>query len=147
MRRIEITAEDLEEYDVVSNDNGYIFEDIYDDVYGADEWVQDSGSTDVVGFILGEPVVCSTHSNSMVFNHTRCSSLNTEMCMSMKLAKDILQRIGDTFARVLRDDYDTVQPIPDGELNGYYEDESGIIIYIDVDRHDIDVQFFKRLTS
>lgn len=148
MKRIKVNEDELEEYDVTSGGNDYIFEDIYDEVFGAEEWVEDSGSTDVVGFVSGEPVVCSTHNNSMSFAHIRTPSANINKIASITLAKEILRRIGDALERVLRDVTDErCEYSTDDVVNGTFEDESGIIVKSEIDNSTVTMYFYQKLTT
>lgn len=148
MKRIKVNEDELEEYDVTSGGNDYIFEDIYDEVFGAEEWVEDSGSTDVVGFVSGEPVVCSTHNNAMSFAHIRTHSANINKIASITLAKEILRRIGDALERVLRDVTDErCEYSTDDVVNGTFEDKSGIVVKSDIDNSTVTMYFYQKLTT
>lgn len=138
----------MEEYDVTSNGNNYIYEDIYDEVFGAEEWVEDSEGTDVVGFVLGKPVVCSTYNNTMSFAHIRTPSANINKIASITLAKEILRRIGDALERVLRDVTDERREyFTDDVINGAFEDESGIIVKPNVGNSTVTISFYQKLTT
>lgn len=140
MRKLYIDGNELKNYEVLSGKLCY--EDIFDDVYGAEDWVEDA--LDAVGFIDGTPVKATVLPNVIAFHPFPEDDRLERMRTLFLSAKSILRSIEFCVARVMREEEEPscLAILTDTDEAQYFEDECGIVVCVCINYNENEVNVF-----
>lgn len=140
MEEIKINQYYDKKYDVSTN---LLYEDVWDDVFGVDDWVEDIG--DAVGFIDHNPVH-STIVGENVMKFYPYERGNDAFSYMHKLADTILRSLEFCMARVFHgfEEPSSIHEIPNSKYELCLRDDSGIAVKIHFDDFAVYLSFFEK---
>ena len=144
MKKVNINVKELEKFDLFHN--CIYYEDVWDDVFGAQEWTDDI--SDAVGFIGHTPVWSSALENYMSFVPIKYSDDTSQGRENLQnIANNILRSIEFCIARVIcceDEPRGTIASITRDDELCCFEHEDGIVVAINIkyDENQIDVFFY-----
>lgn len=144
MKKVSVDVKELEEFDLFNN--CIYYEDLWDDVFGAQEWTCDI--EDAVGFIDHVAVYSSVNGNRMSFTPIQTrkdQNLSAERLLDT--ANGILRSIEFCIARIVcceDEPKGTIARLGRNDEFCCFEHDDGLIvaIYLARDENEIDVFFY-----
>lgn len=143
MKKVNINVKELQVFDLSNNCIRY--EDLWDDVFGAEQWTEDVG--DSVGYVDHIPVNSSVSENWMSFSpfyNTIFEQKNRENLLIV--ARNVFRSIQFCIERIVRG---SMEPTGDftflcDEEVSCFEDKDGIVVYIHIDyeKNNVNVFFY-----
>lgn len=130
MKETKVNMSDLYEYDVV--DGSLFYEDVLDDVFGAEDWTEDDSFGNAVGFVDHIAVRARIDDNKIIFSpFSDKDEDNTQVLFG--LGKSILRGIEFCIARVFHNceepSDDSLSTLDDEDVQ-YFEDDCGMVVAI-----------------
>lgn len=147
MKETKVSLSDLHEYDVV--DGSLFYEDVLDDVFGAEDWTEDDAFGNAVGFVDHMAVRASINGNKITFSSFSDKDEDDAQVL-FGLGKSVLRAVEFCVARVFHNyeepSEDSLSTLDDEDVQ-YFEDECGMVvaIHLNYEENEVIASFYMRM--
>lgn len=146
MKETRVNMSDLYEYDVTNN--SLLYEDVLDNVFGAEDWTEDDALGKAVGFVDHTAVMSEIDGNKISFSPFSDRDDDSTQAM-FELGKNVLRAIEFCVARVFHNfeepSEDSLSTLDDEDVQ-YFEDECGMVVSIclDYEENEVTASFYMK---